>query len=481
MTTKNKALIFIALAQLVVALDATIVNVALPSAQADLGLSSANRQWVITAYTLTFAGFVLLGGRVGDYAGRKRAYVLALIGFAAASAFGGAATTGGMLIGARAAQGFFAAILAPTALSLLAVTFTDAKERAKAFAVYGAIAGSGAAIGLVLGGVLTEYLSWRWCLYVNIPIVALAAIGGARTLPDIPGHRQKLDILGVVLSTLGLAGLVDACAQAVTRHWSSAYVVAMLAAATALLVAFVTWEAHTRTPVLPLRIARDRRRIGAYMSVSFAMGGMLATFLTLTYYLQVVVGFSPVMTGLAFLPLSAAVQLGAGGIASRLINRVPARALVVPGLLLAALGLLLLARLHVGTTYISGVLPSELLLGLGMGMIFVPAITTATSGVDPREAGIASAIINATQQAGGSIGTALLNTIATSATVAYAATHAAGPASLIHGYTVASLCAAAALVVAAVIAWLLITPRRSTDAADGLAAGSGSRDLVGVH
>src|SRR5436190_8264908 len=358
MTTKTKALVFIGLAQLVAALDATIVNVALPSAQADLHLSNANRQWVITAYTRAFAGFVLVGGRIADYAGRKRAFLLALLGFATASAIGGAATSGGMLIGARAMQGLFAAVLVPTTLSLLAVTFTDARERTKAFAVYGAIAGSGAAIGLVLGGVLTEYFTWRWCLFVNVPIVTIAAIGGRRTLPDIPGHRQRLDIAGVALSTLGLVALVAACAGAITHGWSSSYVISLLVGAVVLLTSFVGWEAVARTPVLPLRIERDRQRIGAYVSVFAAMGGMLATFLTLTYYLQVVVGFSPVMTGLAFLPLSAAVQVGAGGIATRLMHRVSARALVVPGLLLAALGMVLLTRLSVSSPYISGVLPS---------------------------------------------------------------------------------------------------------------------------
>ncbi len=460
-TRARGVLAFIGLAQLVAALDATIVNVALPSAQAGLHLSNANRQWVITAYTLTFAGFVLAGGRLADYAGRKRAYLIALIGFAAASAVGGAATSGGMLIAARAVQGCFAAVLTPTALSLLAVTFTGARERAKAFAVYGAIAGSGGAIGLVLGGLLTEYLSWRWCLFVNLPVVAVAAIGGWRALPDVPGHRQKLDVGGVVLSTLGLAALVDACSQAVEHAWSSTPVMAPLTAAILLLGSFVAWEARAAAPVLPLRIAADRNRIGSYLSVAFAMGGMLATFLALTYYLQVVLHYSPLMTGLAFLPLSAAVQVGAGGIAVRLMHRVAPRALVVPGLLLAALGTALLSRLSTGTSYAGGVLPAELLLGIGMGLVFVPSITAAQAGVRPQEAGIASAVINATQQAGGSVGTALLNTVATSASVTYAAVHGTGPAALVHGYSVAAAWTAAALVAAAGLVWSLLRPRRS--------------------
>jgi EmrB/QacA subfamily drug resistance transporter len=463
MSRKTKALVFIGLAQLVAALDATIVNVALPSAQAGLHLSNANRQWVITAYTLAFAGFVLVGGRVADYAGRKRAFVLALVGFAVASAVGGAAVSGAMLIAARAVQGLFAAILAPTTLSLLAVTFSEARERAKAFAVYGAIAGSGAAIGLVLGGALTEYLSWRWCLYVNVPIAAVAATGGWRTLPVLPAHRDKLDVGGVALSTVGLVALVEACARATTDDWSSAPVVGLLVTAAALLAAFVGWERRASSPVMPLRIAGDRRRIGAYLAVFAAMGGMLAAFLALTYTLQVVMGYSPVMTGLAFLPLSAAVQVGAGGIATRLMPKVQARVLVVPGLLVAAAGMAWLSRLHVGAAYPSHVLPTELLLGLGMGLIFVPAIATAQAGVDQREAGIASAILNATQQAGGSIGTALLNSVATSAAVSYAVTHHSGPAALVHGYSTAARWTGAGLVCVAAAVYLLLRPTKGEE------------------
>ncbi|MBT2408625.1 MULTISPECIES: MFS transporter [unclassified Streptomyces] len=455
------ALVFISLAQLMVALDATIVNIALPSAQSELGFSDANRQWVITAYTLAFAGLVLLGGRIADYVGRKRTFMVGLIGFAAASAAAGAAVNFGMLTGARALQGLFAAVLAPTVLSLLTVTFTETRERAKAFAVFGAIAGSGAAVGLLLGGVLAQYLSWRWCLYVNVPVSAVAACGGWLVLPGIrPAARQHFDVPGALLAAGGLVALVFACTEAIGQGWSSGLVIGLLVAAAVLLALFVLLQSRVEHPLLPLRIVRDRNRGGSYLSMALALAGMLGLFLFLTYYFQVVQHYSPVKTGLAFLPLMAAVQVGAGGIAGRLLPRVPPRVLVVPGLLTAAAAMALLTRLDVGSGYAAHVLPAEILLGVGMGCTFVPAISTATFGVDPRDAGIASAVVNAAQQAGGSIGTALLNTIAASATAAYLGglPHGSPPsaAALVHGYSVAAAWGAGILATAAVLALALI-------------------------
>src|SRR5712691_4666337 len=282
------ALSFIALAQLMIALDATIVSIALPWAQRALGASDAQRQWVITAYTLAFAGLLLVGGRIADTFGRKRTFVIGLAGFALASAVGGSAATFGVLLAARAAQGAFAALLAPAALSLLAVTFTQPHERARAFALYGAIAGSGAALGLLLGGVLTQYFGWRWCLYVNIPIAVAAAVGGWRALGgNGGGHGQRVDIPGVVFATGGLVALVYACTQAVSSGWGSGTVIGFLAASAVLLCAFVVREARTSAPLLPLQIVLDRNRGGAYLAVAFAIAGMFGAFLFLTYYLHV--------------------------------------------------------------------------------------------------------------------------------------------------------------------------------------------------
>ncbi|MET7622191.1 MFS transporter [Streptomyces sp. NPDC005408] len=468
------ALIFIAMAQLMSALDATIVNIALPSAQRDLGFSDANRQWVITAYTLAFAALVLLGGRIADYLGRRRAFLIGLVGFAVASAVGGAAVNLGMLTGARALQGCFAALLAPTTLSLLAVMFTEPKERGKAFGVYGAIAGSGAAIGLLLGGVLAEYLNWRWCLYVNVPISAVAFTGAAILLPaDRPAQRHRLDVPGALLAAAGLVSLVYGCNQAVDRGWSSGIVIGLLAASAVLLTVFVFVQSRVAEPLLPLHIVRERNRGGSYLAMGLALAGMLGLFLFLTYYFQIVLEYSPVKTGLAFLPLTLAVQLGAAGIALRFLPRVPPRTIMVPGLLAASGAMVLLANLGPGSGYVSLVLPAELLLGVGLGCVFVPAISTATQSVDPRDAGIASAVANASQQTGSSIGTALLNTIAASATAGYLADHAQQQAdgtppvaALVHGYAVAAAWGAGILATAAILTALLVNAPAPARAAE---------------
>jgi EmrB/QacA subfamily drug resistance transporter len=455
------SLIFIALAQLMVALDATIVSIALPSAQSALHVTDAERQWVITAYTLAFGGLLLLGGRVGDQLGRKRTFLLGLAGFAAASALGGAAVNFGMLIGARALQGAFAALLTPTALSLLAVTFTEPRERAKAFAVYGSIAGSGAAVGLLLGGVLTQYFSWRWCLFVNLPIAVVAAVGGWMVLSDTSAARRgRLDIAGVAFATIGLVALVFATTEAVTDGWGSPIVVGSLVASGVLLAMFVAWQRHTTNPLLPLRIVADRNRGGSYLAVLLTIAGMFGAFLFLTYYMQVVLGYSPLKAGLAFLPLTIASQFGSWAIASRLMPHVPARALMVPGLLVAAAGMALLTQLQVGSSFVLLILPAEVLLGAGIACVMVPAFSTGTLGVDPREAGVAAATVNTASQIGASIGTALLNTVAASATVAYFASHRIGSVGrsqgLVHGYSVATEWGTAIFVLAAVIVAVMV-------------------------
>jgi EmrB/QacA subfamily drug resistance transporter len=452
------ALVFIALAQLMVVLDTTIVSIALPSAQAALRISNADRQWVITAYTLAFGGLLLIGGRVADYAGRKRAFLIGLIGFAAASAVGGAAADPAMLIGARAAQGAFGALLAPTVLSLLTVTFAEPRDRARAFAVFGAVASGGAALGLILGGVLTEYLSWRWCLYVNAPIAVVVAIGGAAVLPAVrPAGRPRLDGPGAVLAAGGLLSLVFAVSEAASHGWTSALVVGLLITAGALLTVFVWAEGRAASPLLPLRVVLDRNRGGAYLAVAFTVAGMYGLFLFLTFYLQVVRHYSPVGAGLAFLPLSAAVLVSSTVISSRLSPLVAPRALIAPGLVLGVGAMLVLTRLTVTGGFASHVLPAELLLGLGMGAVFATAFNTGTQRVAPRDAGVASAVLNTSQQAGGSIGTALLNTVAASVTTGYLATHRhAVTTALVHGYAVAAAVAAGLLGVAVLVSAILI-------------------------
>jgi EmrB/QacA subfamily drug resistance transporter len=464
------ALVVISLAQLMVALDATVINIALPSAQHALHISDAGRQWVITAYTLAFGGLLLLGGRLADAFGRKRVFLVGLAGFAAASAAGGAAPGFGALLAARAAQGAFAALLAPTALSLLALTFTEPRDRAKAFAVFGAIVGTGGAVGLLAGGVLTQYAAWRWCLLVNVPVAAVAFAAGSAVLPGAAGGagpaRSRLDVPGALLVTAGLVSVVYGFSQAARQGWGSASVAGFLAGGAVLLTLFVLAETRVNAPLLPIRIVLDRNRAGSYLTVALTVIGLYGMFLFLTYYFQVVLRYSPARAGLAFLPMSAAVLVSSTVIARRFLPRVPPRLLIVPGLIVAAAGMATLTRLQVDASYVSHVLPGELLLGLGLGCVFVPAISTATSGVGPRDAGVASAVANTAQQVGASVGTALLNTIAAGSTAAYLAARAhGGAAGLVHGYATASAWAAGILVAAAVVAGFLINVDKPAPAA----------------
>nr|WSZ16334.1 MFS transporter [Streptomyces canus] len=461
-------LVVIALAQLMVVLDATIVNIALPSAQQDLGMSDANRQWVITAYTLAFGGLLLLGGRIADLVGRKRTFVIGLVGFAAASALGGAATGSGMLFAARALQGAFAAVLAPSALSLLTTTFTDPKERGKAFGIYGALAGSGSAIGFIVGGLLTEYLNWRWCLYVNVPIAVAAVFGALALLHDRPGHAgARLDVPGALLGCGGLVAIVYGFSEAQPRGWSDPLVLTLIAGGVVLLAVFVWWQSRAPMPLLPLHIVKDRNRAGCFLTMGLAVIGMFGLFLFMTYYLQVVMAYSPVRTGLAFLPMTAAIIVGSTQISARLMNRVPPRMLMAPGMVLAAGGMLILTQMTVNSSYATEILPALLLMGLGMGLTFMPVFSTATAGVAPHDSGVTSATINTSQQVGGSIGTALLNTIATTSSTAYVAAHLTDPSKkalivsegVVHGYTVAIWWAVGIMLLAGLIAGLMVTAK----------------------
>ncbi|WP_407565428.1 MFS transporter [Streptomyces sp. 184] len=482
------ALCFIGLAQLMIVLDATVVNIALPSLQSDLGISDGDRQWIITAYTLAFGSLLLLGGRIADYTGRKRTFLIGLLGFAGASAFGGAASNFEMLLTARAMQGGFAALLGPSALSLLTVMFTQPKDRAKAFGVWGAITGAGGAIGLLAGGALTDYLDWRWCLYVNIPIALIAAIGGYGILTESrrPG-RTRFDIPGVLLVTSGLVAIVYGTSRAESDGWDSAPVIGLLAAGVVLLAAFALAESRVPQPLLPMRLIASRTRGGAYLGAGLAMVGMFGAFLFMTYCLQAVKGYSPIRTGMAFLPMTTAVLVSAGGLTARLLPRLPPRALIVPGMLLVSSGMLWILTMETDTSYVEGVLVGGLLLGVGAGMIMPVAFNYATHGIDPGDAGVASASLNAAQQVGSSTGTALLNTIASSATADYLASHASqgrSPAvarqAALEGFATAGTWAAGIILAGAVIvAFLMNTPRPKLPATDATDA-AGAQDSQGT-
>lgn len=454
-------LVFIGGGQLMIVLDTTIMLIALPSAQHALGISTASRQWVITAYTLGFGGLLLLGGRLTDLFGARRALITGVVGFALGSALGGAAPGLGVLAAARAVQGGFAAMTAPAVLALLMTTFTDERERGTAFGIWAAIATGGAALGFVLGGVLTQYVGWRWCLYVNVPISAAVALGVARTVPP-GGHgaHVALDIPGALFGCGGVAALVFGLGRAASSAWGSASVVVPLVVAAAALVSFVSVEARRRSPLLPLRILANRNRGGSYLSITLAMFGYYGAFLFLTYVLQGIERFSPVTAGLAYLPLAVVNGLASTRIASRLLTRIPVRAIVVPGLLLGAAGAAVLTQLTQRSGYAGLVLPAELLLGVGLGLSVMPLFATATRAADPGDAGATGAAASTAQQVGASIGTAVFNTIASGATAAFLAVHEHGvAAATVHGYRVGSLGVAIVLGVAALVAGVLITSR----------------------
>ena len=460
-----RALAVIAVAQLMVVLDASVVIIALPSAQRALHISVANRQWMLTAYTLAFAGFLLLGGRIADYFGRKRMFIISLLGFGGASALGGLAQTSAMLFGARALQGVFAAVMAPSALSLLTVAFTEARERARAFAVYGGIAGAGAAIGLILGGALTEYASWRWTLLINVPVAMLAAVAATRLVSESRSPlRHGYDFPGALTATGGLLSLVYGFTKAGTDGWNGPTTLVFFGLATLLLTAFVLIEQRAAHPLLPLRVVLDRNRGGAFLSSLMVGTAMLGTFLSLTYYFQGTLHDSAMRTGFAFVPFSLGIITGATA-ASRLLPRFGPRALLTGGLLLAALGLGLFTTLSLHSSYESVVLPAELIVSLGMGMSFVAMSSTALFGVNPEDAGVASALVNTTQQMGSSMGASLINTIATTATAGYLASHGtsaeAVAAGAIHGYTTAFVFSAVMVVAACATAFSLIRPSRA--------------------
>ncbi len=463
----------IGIAQLMVVLDTTIVNIALPSAQTDLGFGTDSRQWIITAYSLAFGSLLLLGGRLSDVVGRRRTLLIGLLGFAAASAAGGAATGFAMLVAARALQGVFAAVLAPAALSTLNVTFTDARQRGKAFAVYSAIAAGGAVVGLLLGGALTEWLSWRWCLYVNLGFAIPAAAGALAFVAarDDRHDRVGLDWPGVVSASGGLFCLVYALSNAETHGWSAHLTIAMFVASAVLLIGFAVIEARVSAPLLPLRIIRDRNRAGSYLAIAVAFCSLFGAFLFLTYYLQQNLGYSPMKTGVAFLPLAAGIGIAAGASTTRLLPRVGPRPLIPAGMLLGAAGMFWLTQLSVESTYRADVVGPMILVGLGMGLAFSPAVVTATAGVAHADAGVASAMVNTSQQIGGAVGTAALSTIFASALTRYLTANQPVPdlraAAAIHGYTVAFRVSCGLFLAGMLLTALLLRSGRLPDSHSG--------------
>ncbi|MFE3855486.1 MFS transporter [Streptomyces griseorubiginosus] len=463
------ALAVIGLAQLMVVLDATIVNIALPSAQQDLGFDNNGRQWIVTAYSLAFGSLLLLGGRLADLFGRKTTFVIGIVGFAAASAVGGAANGFTMLVVARAVQGLFGALLAPAALSLLTTTFTEPRERARAFGIFGAIAGSGAAVGLVLGGLLTEYLDWRWTLYVNDVIAVLALVGAVVFIGrSVPAERPRLDIPGVILVSGGLFGIVYGFANAETHDWDNWMTWGFLAAGGVLLVAFFLWQARAKHPVLPLRVLADRDRAAALSTILISSAGMFGVFLFLTYYLQSTLGYSPVKNGVAFLPMVGALMVMAQLSTNLLVPRIGPKTVVPVGMLVAAGGMVWLTRLGLDSGYAAHVLPPLLLLGAGLGMSMPAAMSYATLGVAANDQGVASAALNTTQQVGGSISTALLNTLAATAATNYAADHLSDPLvranAALHSYEVAYWWSAAFFAVGVIITVLLFRAKKKETA-----------------
>jgi EmrB/QacA subfamily drug resistance transporter len=461
------ALVVIGIAQLMIILDSSIVTIALPHAQKALDISDANRQWVLTSYTLAFGGLLLLGGRVADYFGRKRTFIIGLLGFGAASALGGAAQSASWLFGARALQGAIAALLAPAVLSLITTTFTEIHERAKAFAVYGAISGTGAAIGLILGGTLTQYLSWRWTMYVNVPIAIAVAIAAVPLVREsrADGDR-RYDLVGALTATVGLALLVYGFTNAATESWTAPLTVGLIVAAVGLLAVFIVWEHwFAKNPLLPLGIVLDRNRGGAYLSFFLATLAMFAMFLFLTFYMQNVHGWSPLKAGFAFLPFPIGVIVSAT-VASKTLPKFGPRPLGMLGFTFATAGYAWLTQLDYNSSYLTHLVPSMLLISFGMGQVFVSMSSTALLGVPQHDAGVASALVNTMQQIGGSLGVAFLNTIATTATATYIAAHHATPGSpaslegITHGFTVAFTIGAIILAIAGVVVTSLVRAGR---------------------
>jgi EmrB/QacA subfamily drug resistance transporter len=459
-------LVLVCLAQFMVVLDATIVNVALPSIQRDLDFSASSLQWVVNAYTLVFGGFLLLGGRAADLIGRRRLFLAGVVLFSCASLLCGLATSSGWLVGARALQGLGAALVSPAALSIVINTFADGPARTKALSVWAAIAVGGGAVGLLLGGILTEYLAWEWIFFVNVPIGALALVLSARYVPEsrASGERRGFDLAGAVSVTAGLMLLVFGIVKAQDYGWGSGRTLGILAGAAALLVAFVVIELRSAHPLVRLGIFRIRSLASANGVMLAVAGGLFAMFFFASLYTQEVLGFTPVEAGLAFLPLTAGI-VGASVAAQQLIARLGVRAVVIAGMVLATVGLVLLAFVSPDGSYVADLLPGILVMSIGLGLTFVPLTLIATTNVQPDDAGLASGLFNTSQQVGGALGLAILSTLAANRTenvigdLGHAPTSVEQTSALVDGFQVA-FAAGAGLTALGVILIAVLVRRR---------------------
>ena len=463
----NKWLVLalVTVAQFMVVLDATIVNVALPAIQTDLGFARADLQWVITAYTLAFGGSMLLGGRAGDLFGRKRLFLAGVGLFTAASAINGLASSPGILVAGRVAQGLGAAMLAPAVLSIITTTFAEASERAKALGVYSAISAGGAAFGLLAGGALTEGASWPWIFFVNVPIGVVTVLLAVRLVPESRAEtRQRLDLAGAASVTAGLTLLVYAIVKAQSWGWAASNTLALAAVAILLLVAFALIEQRSAAPLVRLSVFRNRALTGANAVIMLAFAAMYAMFFFLSIYAQEILGYGALTAGLAFLPLSAGIVAGAG-LAQQLIGRLGLRAVPLAGMVMSAVGMLLLAQIPVDGAYVTDLLPGLVLASVGIGLTFMPMTLLATTAVDASEAGIASGLVNTAQQVGGALGLAVLSTLAADQTTStldglgHAASAADQAAALVDGFQLALLSAGSLMLAGALLITALLRRR----------------------
>jgi EmrB/QacA subfamily drug resistance transporter len=454
-TNRWLVLVLVCVAQFMVVLDATIVNVALPSIQSALHFSPVSLQWIVNAYTLVFGGFLLLGGRAADLLGRQRLFIAGIVVFTLASLLNGIAPSSGVLIAGRALQGLGAALVSPAALSIVMTTFDEGRDRTKALGVWSAIAAGGGAVGLVLGGLLTDTLSWRWVFFINLPIGIAAALLSLRYVPNTRAERrpETVDLGGAVSVTAGLLVLVFGIVKAQEYGWTSARTLGTGALAVALLAAFVVIELRSKEPLIRLGIFRVRSLTSANVSMLFVVSGLFAMFYFASLYVQDILGYSPLKAGLAFLPITAGIVIGAG-ISQQLIRQIGVRSVPLIGLGMAAAGLFLLGRLPTHGTYASDLLPGLMLMSIGMGLTFVPVTLIATTNIAAEDAGLASGLFNTSQQVGGALGLAALSTLAASRTSRlHGVSHATA---LVRGYHWAFVTGGALMVVAAFLIVLLI-------------------------
>jgi EmrB/QacA subfamily drug resistance transporter len=456
-------LVLVCIAQFMVVLDATVVNVALPAIQEDLDFSASSLQWVVNAYTLAFGGFLLLGGRAADLIGRRTLFVAGVIVFSAASLLNGLSNSAEMLVAARGLQGLGGALVSPAALSIITTTFEEGPDRTKAMGVWGAIAAGGGAFGLLLGGILTEALSWEWIFFVNVPVGIIAAVLAWRYVPESRAEKRpdSFDFAGAVTVTAGLIVLVYAIVKAEEFGWGSSNTVGLAALAIALLAVFVLIERRSSAPLVRLGIFRVRSLLGANLVLLVVAGGLFANFFFSSLYVQQILGYTPIEAGLAFLPVTVGIIAGSG-LSQLLVRQVGVRETTMGGMVLAAAGLFLLSRAEVGGTYVGTLLPGLLLMSIGMGLTFVPVTLIATTNVSAEDAGLASGLFNTSQQIGGALGLAVLATLAADKTASVAGSLDRASA-IVEGFQVAFLGASILMLVGVVLLAALV---RKSDVAN---------------